>query len=521
MAGLVAAARARELGRDVVVREKGIADRRLDAAVVLRDLAAPRLGRLPPGVPRRRRAPAAARLGAPRRGARVARAARGAASSGTRPATRSPSASASTRAGSPRCSPGDVSRIELNTEGCGHGDAREATILCTGGFAASCGARDALHRARSVAAAPREPAGRRATASATRSTAGAALSAGMDEFYGRNMPDAPWDETELVSLSQLYGRFARIFDEDGDRVLLARRRLVVGDERRPGDRAPARREGVLRARRRGARRARPRPDRGGAGCGRAARRRGSSLGDLPFDPPGGSVAAVRVIASITHTIGGISRRRARARPARRRLARRRACGRRASTRAGSRRAATRAGSPRRSCSASRPRRTLLLRAARTCRRRTRNGAGRPAAAKRRSSSTTSVRSPSSNSMADLRRVALNLAQRVARGRPDEQNVAVSVSHRRDASTRGVLAPRRVRRQRDDDLGACVADVDRDRSVQLLDALLDRPRTSGGAARARRRRRSDVSSAAVGRRRHAHADSRRAARGGPPGRAARG
>jgi len=27
--------------------------------------------------------------------------------------------------------------------------------------------------------------------------------------------------------------------------------------------------------------------------------------DLPFDPPEGTVAAVRVIASITHTIGGL------------------------------------------------------------------------------------------------------------------------------------------------------------------------------------------------------------------------
>jgi predicted oxidoreductase len=29
------------------------------------------------------------------------------------------------------------------------------------------------------------------------------------------------------------------------------------------------------------------------------------LDDLPFDPPAGTVAAVRVIASITHTIGGL------------------------------------------------------------------------------------------------------------------------------------------------------------------------------------------------------------------------
>ena len=34
---------------------------------------------------------------------------------------------------------------------------RQPAILCTGGFAASSGARDALHRARGVAAAAREP----------------------------------------------------------------------------------------------------------------------------------------------------------------------------------------------------------------------------------------------------------------------------------------------------------------------------------------------------------------------------
>ena len=29
------------------------------------------------------------------------------------------------------------------------------------------------------------------------------------------MPDAPWDETQFVGLSQLYAKAARIFDEDG------------------------------------------------------------------------------------------------------------------------------------------------------------------------------------------------------------------------------------------------------------------------------------------------------------------
>src|SRR3954453_18242018 len=36
-------------------------------------------------------------------------------------------------------------------------------------------------------------------------------SAGMGEFYGRNMPDTPWTEAEYVSAAQLYARRARIF----------------------------------------------------------------------------------------------------------------------------------------------------------------------------------------------------------------------------------------------------------------------------------------------------------------------
>src|SRR4029077_2088674 len=72
---------------------------------------------------------------------------------------------------------------------------------------------------------------------------GAALSAGMEDFYGRNMPDAPWDETELVSLSQLYGSYARIFDEDGteffmrDDVSWSETNVVAATARRPGAKA--------------------------------------------------------------------------------------------------------------------------------------------------------------------------------------------------------------------------------------------------------------------------------------------
>ena len=47
---------------------------------------------------------------------------------------------------------------------------------------------------------------------------GAALSSGMDEFYGRAMPAPPAlvPEDGYVSLAQLYGRHALVLDESGD-----------------------------------------------------------------------------------------------------------------------------------------------------------------------------------------------------------------------------------------------------------------------------------------------------------------
>ncbi len=65
----------------------------------------------------------------------------------------------------------------------------------------------------------------------------------MDEFYGRNMPDAAWDESEFVSASQLYGRYARIFDVDGTEFFQAgdvswsETNVVQATARRPGARA--------------------------------------------------------------------------------------------------------------------------------------------------------------------------------------------------------------------------------------------------------------------------------------------
>jgi fumarate reductase flavoprotein subunit len=176
-------------------------------------------------------------------------------------------------------------------------------ILCTGGFAASP---ELVTRYIEPAAPLRlraNPwsAGDGLSAALAR---GAALTAGMSDFYGRNMPDAAWDETELVSLSQLYGRFARIFDEDGveffagGAVSWSETNVVAATAKRPGAKAYyVVDEAALSERVR---------DRTVADMVAAAPAESRvPLADLPFAPPEGAVAAVRVIASITHTIGGL------------------------------------------------------------------------------------------------------------------------------------------------------------------------------------------------------------------------
>ncbi len=176
-------------------------------------------------------------------------------------------------------------------------------VLCTGGFAASA-------ELVTEHIAPAAPLRLRANPWSAGDglmlglDRGAALTAGMGDFYGRNMPDAPWDETELVSLSQLYARFARIFDEDGvefferDDVSWSESNVVAATARRPGAKAfYVLDETALDERVR---------DRTVADMVAAAPAESQvALADLPFEPPPGAVAAVRVIASITHTIGGL------------------------------------------------------------------------------------------------------------------------------------------------------------------------------------------------------------------------
>jgi succinate dehydrogenase/fumarate reductase flavoprotein subunit len=130
---------------------------------------------------------------------------------------------------------------------------------------------------------------------------GGSLSAGLDEFYGRNMADVDFGEREFVPLAQVYGRFARVVNERGEtffdsEVSWSEVDLVQATARQPGARAwyLLDEQALDRTVR-----------------GRSVRElvaespTRADPSDLPFPAPEGTVAAVRVAAAITHTIGGL------------------------------------------------------------------------------------------------------------------------------------------------------------------------------------------------------------------------
>jgi fumarate reductase flavoprotein subunit len=131
--------------------------------------------------------------------------------------------------------------------------------------------------------------------------AGGALSAGMSEFYGRNMPDADFSEEQFVPLAQLYGRHARVFNERGEEffegeVSWSENDLVQATARQPGARAwYVLGDTALKQRVR---------DRTVADMVAAAPTK-VEPSQLPFRAPAGTRVAVRVAPGITHTIGGL------------------------------------------------------------------------------------------------------------------------------------------------------------------------------------------------------------------------
>jgi fumarate reductase flavoprotein subunit len=130
---------------------------------------------------------------------------------------------------------------------------------------------------------------------------GAELSAGLEEFYGRNMPDADFSEGEFVPLAQLYGRFARVYNERGEEffegeVSWSENDLVQATAQQPGARAwYVLDDDTL---------AQTVRERKVADIVALAPTRVDPA-ELPFATAPGARVAVRVRPGITHTIGGL------------------------------------------------------------------------------------------------------------------------------------------------------------------------------------------------------------------------
>jgi len=136
---------------------------------------------------------------------------------------------------------------------------------------------------------------------------GAALSSGLDEFYGRAMPAPPAriGEGGFVRLAQLYGRYALVVDESGhdvdvEGISWSETDLVQAIARLPGARAwYLLDEPSLRVRVR---------ERTVAEMVEEAGEAGGEIvlaAELPFELPDAYRYAVHVQAAITHTIGGL------------------------------------------------------------------------------------------------------------------------------------------------------------------------------------------------------------------------
>jgi succinate dehydrogenase/fumarate reductase flavoprotein subunit len=126
---------------------------------------------------------------------------------------------------------------------------------------------------------------------------GAELSAGMAEFYGRNMPDAEFTEAQFVPLAQLYGRVARVVNDDGAEffegdVSWSENDLVQATAQQPGARAWYLLDDAALS------------DAAVADKVAAAPTR-AEPSELPFAAPPGTRVGVRVKPGITHTIGGL------------------------------------------------------------------------------------------------------------------------------------------------------------------------------------------------------------------------
>ena len=210
MAGLVAAARLRELGRDVSVREKGTrlgGSMLLSSCVVWRHRDFDAFRAECPGGDERLQRLVWERLD-DAIGWLVARGAPVVWEETGNPRT---VGKRFEPAGLVAAHAGDA---ELGADGCVDGP----LILCTGGFG---GSGELVERFVAPAAPLRLRANPWSAGDGLRLAVGrgAALTNAMDEFYGRNMPAPPArvEEAGFVPLAQLYARFATVENEHGER----------------------------------------------------------------------------------------------------------------------------------------------------------------------------------------------------------------------------------------------------------------------------------------------------------------
>jgi succinate dehydrogenase/fumarate reductase flavoprotein subunit len=179
-------------------------------------------------------------------------------------------------------------------------EAAEPAILATGGFQGDTElVAEHIHPARSLRL--RANPWSRGDGMRHALERGAVLSAGLEEFYGRNMPDAEFSEEQFVPLAQLYGRFARVYNERGEEffegeVSWSENDLVQATAQQPSARAwYVLDDDALDQ---------PVRDRTVADIVALAPTRVDPA-ELPFPAPPGARVAVRVSPGITHTIGGL------------------------------------------------------------------------------------------------------------------------------------------------------------------------------------------------------------------------
>jgi hypothetical protein len=162
-------------------------------------------------------------------------------------------------------------------------------VLATGGW----GVRLARERGLPLRAAPWSDGGGIALARSR----GAALSTGQGEFYGRAMPAMPparWGEADFVRAAQLYGRWARLLDDEGNALFAGPPAWHENDLAQALGRASSAWLVVDDADL-----ARPVRDRTVADLVAVAERLGAEVRRA------GGTTAVRVSAGVTHTIGGL------------------------------------------------------------------------------------------------------------------------------------------------------------------------------------------------------------------------